>query len=304
MTEKKTVLALGFFDGIHIGHGALIRRAREAAEAIGAQPAVLTFDNHPDTFVKKTRVELINSPEDRTYILRRWFGIDQVYFIHFNEETMRMDWKEFIERIISACGAVHFVVGHDFCFGYRGLGTAAVLQDYCRERGLGCDVIRPVTRDGVVVSSTYIRELIAAGDVARANSFLGHPHLLTDTVRSGFRIGKSALDAPTINMAFAQGVLVPRHGVYASRVLLPDGEHTGVTNIGVRPTFGGDRVTVETNILDYSADLYGKRVCLELHSFLRPERKFASPEELTLQIKRDAAASRAFFAQGNGQAEE
>jgi len=291
MTEKKRVLALGFFDGIHVGHAALMEQTLRVAKKLGAEPAVLTFDEHPDTFVKKTRVELINSAADRSYILSRFFGIENVYFIHFNEQTMRMDWKEFIESIIAAYGAVHFVVGHDFCFGYKGLGTAKTLSEYCAENGLGCDIISPVIMDGVIVSSTYIRGLLKEGQVERANTFLGHPHLLTDTVRSGFRIGKSALDAPTINMSFDDGVLVPKWGVYASRVLLPGGEYMGVTNIGIRPTFGGERVTVETNILDYSADLYGQRACVELHAFIRPERKFESAEALMYQIKRDCAAA-------------
>lgn len=295
MAKTKKVMALGFFDGIHIGHGALMERANAVAESLGAESAVLTFDIHPDTFVKGESVELINSAADRRYILSRWFGIDKVYFVHFNEQTMRMHWKEFIDNIIDTYNAVHFVVGHDFCFGYRGEGTAEVLRDYCAERGLGCDIISPVTRDGFIVSSTLIRRLLAEGETEKANEYLGHPHVLTDTVRTGYRIGRSTLDAPTINMVFPEGVLVPRRGVYATKVLLPDGEHIAVTNIGVRPTFGGDRVTVETNILDYNADLYGQSVCVEFHSFIRPERRFESPEALMLQIKRDSAEARNFF---------
>ncbi|MGN1001923.1 MAG: bifunctional riboflavin kinase/FAD synthetase [Oscillospiraceae bacterium] len=298
MAERKTVIALGFFDGIHIGHAALVERAKERAAQLGARPAVLTFDEHPDTYVKKMQVELINSAADRSYILDRFFGLKDVYYIRFNEQTMRMDWRQFIESIIGAYSAVHFVVGHDFRFGYKGLGTAEVLRTYCVERGLGCDIIEPVTKDGVIVSSTYIRGLLAQGEMARANEFLGHPHLLTDTVRSGYRLGRSALDAPTINMCFPEGVLVPRRGVYVTRVLLPEGGHTGVTNIGVRPTFGGSRLTVETNILDFSADLYGQRVCVEFHDFIRPERKFDSPEELMRQIKRDGAVAREHFLGG------
>jgi len=294
MSNSKTpkVMALGFFDGIHIGHGALMHRASIVAREKGAECAVLTFDVHPDTYVKGETVELINSAADRSYILRRWFDIDKVYFIHFNEQTMRMDWKEFIDNIIESYNAVHFVVGHDFCFGYRGLGRAEVLKAYCEKRGLGCDIISPVMRDGLIVSSTLIRGLLSEGEIERANSYLGHPHVLTDTVRTGFRIGGSALDAPTINMIFGDGVLVPRRGVYATRVVLPDGEHISVTNIGVRPTFGGDKVTVETNILDYEADLYGQSVCVEFHAFIRPERRFDSAAQLMEQIKRDSRRAR------------
>ncbi len=295
MEKTKRVMALGFFDGIHVGHGALMERAKARAESLGAECAVLTFDNHPDTFVKGEQVELINSAADRRYVLRRFFGIEKVYFIHFNRQTMCMHWRDFIENIIDTYDAVHFVVGHDFCFGYKGQGTAEVLKDYCEEHGLGCDIISPVMKDGNIVSSTLIRSLLAEGEMEKANEYLGHPHVLTDTVRTGYRIGSSKLEAPTINMVFAEGVLTPKRGVYATRVVLPDGEHAAVTNIGVRPTFGGDRVTVETNILDYEADLYGQSVCVEFHSFIRPERRFDSPEALMQQIKRDCRTAREFF---------
>lgn len=295
MEKIKRVMALGFFDGIHIGHAALMERAKERAESLGAECAVLTFDNHPDTFVKGEKVELINSAADRRYVLRRFFGIDKVYFIHFNRRTMCMHWRDFIENIIETYNAVHFVVGHDFNFGYKGEGTAEVLKAYCDEHGLGCDIINPVTLDGDIVSSTLIRSLLLEGDMEKASVLLGHPHVLTDTVRSGYRIGGSKLEAPTINMVFDDGVLVPKRGVYATKVVLPDGEHLAVTNIGVRPTFGGDRVTVETNILDYEADLYGQSVCVEFHSFIRPERKFESPEALMQQIKKDCQSAREFF---------
>lgn len=296
MSENGIVMALGFFDGIHVGHAALMERTKAVAQAIGASPAVLTFDMHPDTFVRGERVELINSAADRRYILRRWFDIDRVYFIHFNEQTMRMHWQDFIESVIKTYNAVHFVVGHDFCFGYKGQGTAKVLSDYCREKGLGCDVIEPVMRDGKVVSSTLIRALLSAGEMEKANEYLGHPHVLTDTVRTGFRIGRSALDAPTINMVFPEGVLIPRKGVYATRAVLPEGEFDAITNIGSRPTFGGDRITVETNILDYSADLYGSQVSVLFRGFIRPERKFDSAGELMAQIKQDIVKAREILA--------
>ena len=298
MNQKKTVIALGFFDGLHLGHAALLERAKLRAAELDAEPAVLTFDIHPDTFVKKTPVELLNSPEDRHYIAKRFFGIEQLFYIHFNEETMHLPWQEFMEKMQQAYGAVHFVIGHDFSCGYRGEGTAEVLQSWCRASGFGCDVIEPVTCDGILVSSTYIRTLIRDGDVERAARFLGHPHLLTDTVRTGFRIGRT-MDFPTINMMLEEGVLIPRRGVYASRVLLPDGTHPAVTNVGMRPTFDGQRVTVETHILDYSADLYGQRVCVEFCRFLRDERKFDGPEALSAQIRSDTEQTRAYFMEIN-----
>lgn len=296
MEEKKTVIALGFFDGLHLGHAALLNRAKARAAALGAEAALLTFDAHPDAFVKKSPVELLYSAEDRCYLAKRYFDMERIFYIHFNGETMHLPWQEFMSNVQSRYGAVHFVIGHDFSCGFKGAGTAPLLADWCRERGLGCDVIPPVTLDGVVVSSTYIRELIRAGDMERASVFLGHPHLLTDTVRTGFRLGRT-MDFPTINMCLGEGVLEPRRGVYATRVLLPDGLHDAVTNVGLRPTFDGHRVTVETHILDYSADLYGQRVCVMFYRFLREERKFDTPAALSAQIREDTARARAYFAE-------
>ena len=298
MSEKKTVIALGFFDGLHRGHAALLRRAEERAAEYGAESAMLTFDIHPDTFVKGAPVELLNSAGDRAYIARRFFGLQRIFYIHFSPETVRLPWQDFMENVQRTYGAVCFVVGHDFNCGWRGEGTAERIAQWCAARGLGCDVIAPVTHRGVVVSSSYIRTLLRDGDPEGAADFLGHPHLLTDTVRTGFRIGRT-MDYPTVNMRFEEGVLVPPHGVYLSRVRLPDGAERGaVTNIGVRPTFDGHRVTVETHILDYSADLYGERLCVELLHFQRPERRFDSPEALRAQISEDAAQARAFFERG------
>lgn len=291
MEKKKTVIAMGYFDGIHIGHGALLNKAKERAAQLGAEPAVLTFDNHPDTFVKKEPVELINSPTDRRYIIGKYYGIKNVFFLHFNELTMRMPWQEFIEQIIATYGAVYFVVGHDFKFGFKGQGTTEVLKSYCENHGLGCDIIPAVKKENIIISSTYIRSLIAEGNMERACEFLGHPHVLTDVIRTGFRIGRT-MEAPTINMRFQENVIIPRWGVYATRVLLADGEHMAVTNVGTRPTFDGDRVTVETNILSFDGDLYGQNCCVEFYSFLRPEIKFESPAALMEQIRRDAEKAR------------
>ena len=287
MAERKCVLALGFFDGVHRGHAALLSRTVERAEALGVDPAVMTFDTHPDTFVFGTPVPLINSAADRAAIIRRLFGIERVEFLHFTEETMHMPWQEFLQRIRAELDVAGFVVGYDFCFGWRGEGTAERLRDYCAANGLTCDVVDKVELDGITVSSTYIRTLLQAGDMLRAEHFLGHPHFLSDVVRHGHRLGRH-LGAPTVNMQFAPGVLVPPHGVYAARAILPEGEFAAVTNIGVRPTVSSESVvTVESHLLGFDGDLYGRTLALEFFDFLRPERQFADLDELGAQIARD-----------------
>ena len=296
MAEIKRAIALGFFDGVHIGHGELMKRTKQRAAELGAMPSVLSFDVHPDTLVFGREVPLINSAIGREEIIRRCYGIENVVFIHFNRHVMQMDWRDFLEDLIRDLQICHIVVGHDFCFGYKGLGTAARLQDYCAEHGLGCDVIPPVMLDGQIVSSTHIRELIAAGQIEEANRWLGHPHTLADTVHSGYHLGRK-LGTPTINMFFPHGVVVPRHGVYASKVFLESGEsYIAVTNVGVRPTVSSDdRVSVESHLLDYSGNLYGRQARVEFYAFLREEIKFESFEALSRQIHRDAEAAKAYF---------
>ena len=296
MSDRKRAIALGFFGGVHRGHAALLERTKERAAQIGAEPSVLSFDVHPDTLVFGKEVPLINSPEDREGIIRREFGIDNVVFIHFNKEVMRMDWKDFLDSLIQELNVCWIVVGYDFCFGYKGQGTTTRLREYCDSLGIGCDVIDQVTLDGKVVSSTYIRELIQEGDMEQAARFLGHPHTLSDTIRSGYHLG-TKLGTPTINMGFSPGVLVPRHGVYATRVHLDGQSYTAVTNVGVRPTVSQeDRISVESHLLDLSGNLYGKHARVDFCHFLRDEVRFASAEELSAQIRKDVENARAYFA--------
>ncbi len=296
MTCKKRAIALGFFDGVHIGHAALLNKTKERAAEIDAMPSVLSFDVHPDNLVFGHDVPLINDAIGREDIIRRNFGIDNVVFIHFNQHVMRMPWREFADSIISELNIGWMVVGHDFCFGYKGEGTAERLKAYCEERGIGCDIIPAVKLDGRIISSTYIRELIISGNIAEANRFLGHPHTLADTVRSGYHLGRK-LGTPTINMYFPEGVLVPKYGVYAAKVYIEDGSsHIAVTNIGVRPTVNEEgKVSVESHLLDYSGNLYGRQARVEFYEFLRGEQKFKSIEELGKQIRLDAENARRYF---------
>lgn len=297
MTDKKRAIALGFFDGVHLGHAALLNRTNERAREINASPSVLSFDVHPDTLVFGRDVPLINDAKGREDIIRREFQIEDVVFIHFDRRLMCMPWREFADAIIAELHIAWIVVGHDFCFGYRGEGTAERLKAYCEQRGIGCDIIPPVTIDNRVISSTYIRELLSEGKIAEANRYLGHPHTLTDTVHTGFRLGRK-LEAPTINMFFPNRVLVPKHGVYAAKVYIEGCEsHMAVTNIGVRPTVSEEeRVSVESHLLDYSGDLYGRQVRVEFCEFLREEKKFSDFAELSSQIRRDAERAREYFA--------
>ena len=219
-------------------------------------------------------------------------GIYQEGSLLSDEQGFRKDTLKLVREL----NVVHVVAGHDFHFGYMGKGNPQRLREKCAQLGLGCDIIGRVEQDGITISSTYIRTLVAQGEMERANQFLGHPHTLTDTVAHGKKLG-GTLGFPTVNLRFQPGVLVPAHGVYATRVTFENGEsRPAVTNIGVRPTVDdGDRVTVEGFILDFQGDLYGQTVRMEFYKRLRGERKFPSLEALKDEVMRNAEQTRAYF---------
>ena len=297
MSMKEKVIALGFFDGVHLGHAALLRRTVEEAATRGVTPAVFTFDRVPKEVITGIPCPLINSPEDRKNLLRRLYGIQEIIMVPFDDEMRTTAWDEFVtEILVKRYHAVHLVAGHDHHFGHKNAGSPELLMEKCTELGLGCDIIPKVEIGETTVSSTYIRRLVELGQVERAAQFLGHPHVLTQVVRHGRRIGHT-IGIPTVNLTAPPRVLVPSHGVYATRVFLPDGSsYMGVTNVGTRPTVAnGNDITVETWLLDFDGDLYGKHMTLQFHAFLRPEQKFASLEELKAEIEKNALQTRNFF---------
>lgn len=296
MRETTRVIALGFFDGVHIGHGTLLSRVARVAEELGAVPAALTFDRPPKVMVGGAPVPLINTPEDRVWLMETLYGIREVEVLPFDRAMMEMPWERFITDVLrDRFHAVHVVAGHDYHFGYKGQGNAERLTEFCARLGIGCDIISRVELNGITVSSTHIRSLIEQGDLEEARHFLGHPHILSGTVVHGKQLGRT-MGIPTSNLVVPNEVLVPAFGVYATRVVLPEGVWPAVTNVGVRPTVDSDgRVTVEPWILDYSGDLYGRPIRVEFYKQLRPERKFGSIDELKAAILRNAEETRAYF---------
>ena len=292
-------VALGFFDGLHTGHAALLQKLNNRAAEMNLEAAVLTFDVHPDTLVFGKDVPLINTADEREEMIRRMFNINTTIFLHFNRKMMQMPWQEFITTAVSELRIGAVVVGHDFTFGYRGEGTPDRLKEWCEINNLSCDVIPAVCLDGRIVSSTEIRQMIESGKIEEANRLLGHPHILSDTVHSGYHLGQK-LGTPTINLSIPKGVVIPKFGVYATKVYLDDGSvHTAVTNIGTRPTVSTlDRVTVESHLLDFSGNLYGRKARVELYHYQREEMKFENTALLASQIQRDAEETRRWFELG------
>lgn len=294
----KRVIALGFFDGVHRGHGALLRTVANTAKKLGATAASFTFDRHPATVITGHAVPMLSSLDDRVWLMRRYYGIDEVIVASF-DAMQKMDWVDFIEQyLVRDLGCVHVVAGHDFHFGYMGKGNPERLRAKCAELGVGCDIIGKVEQDGITISSTYIRNLIAQGEMDRATEFLGHPHILTDKVAHGRKIGSSKLGFPTVNLHIPYPVIVPAHGVYATRVWANGAYHAAVTNVGVRPTLrdSDGSVTVEGFILDFDGDLYGQTLRMEFFHRLRGEQKFPTMQALAEEIRRNADQTRDYFA--------
>ena len=283
--NQKTIFALGFFDGVHLGHQALLTACKELAEAHSCQAGVVTFTDHPDAIVLGNAPALINTISNRVSLLKE-FGVDKVVELPFDRAMQSMSWRDFVRKLQEEYDAAGFVCGHDFRFGHRGEGTAPILRDYCKEAGLPCIVVPEQVVAGITVSSTHIRKLLEAGEVKAANRLLGHAHILSGVVVEGKQLGRK-LGFPTANLILPQGILIPKRGVYATEVFVEGVVYPAVTNVGERPTVNGQNVNVECYLLDFAGDLYGKEITVAFCEFLRPEQKFDSLDALRAQIATD-----------------
>ena len=297
--SNRRAIALGLFDGVHLGHSALLSRLIEIKRSFALTPSVLTFATHPKNLLSghSNTVRLLTSVEDRCGLIHRLFGIDDVIVLNFDKGFAEVSAEHFIEMLMMEHGAIHLIAGSDFRFGKGAKGDSRLLKNECVKHGISCDIVPKVVKDGIVISSTEIRKMLENGDVAKALDFLGHPHVLTDIVQHGKQIGRT-IGIPTINMRFSQDVLCPAFGVYATKVHLEDGsEFIGVTNIGVRPTVSSeDAVTAETHLPHFVGDVYGTKVRIEFYKQLRPEIRFSDINSLKEQIHKDINECLDFFA--------
>lgn len=282
---EKYIYALGFFDGVHLGHQALLAQCRRLATEQGCHTAAITFDRHPQSLFT-VAPPLLSTVDDRVALLRR-FGMEQVNILPVSSSVMSTHWEDFLKKLTEE-GAVGFVCGDDFHFGARGEGDCQKLQTFCVRHGLPCTIVPEQDLDGSRISSTRIRLALEKGDLDEGNRLLGHPHVLTGPVVAGRHLGRT-IGVPTANLHLPEGILCPAFGVYACTVSVDGRAHVAVANIGIRPTVDGQGVTVEPWLLDFEGDLYGKQITLSFHKFLRPEQKFDSLEALRMQIQKDAA---------------
>jgi len=292
MENEKIIYALGFFDGVHLGHRALLTACLQLAAEQEGYAGVVTFDTHPETLVAGHAPALLNTVEDRVRLLMS-HGITELLLLPFDEALRNLPWQDFLELLLEK-GAAGLVCGDDFRFGYMGEGNAQRLAEFCRERGLPYRVVPAQTLGDIRISSTHIRGLIEAGEMEQAVEFLGHPHILSGQVVEGRQLGRT-IGIPTANLLLPEGVICPRHGVYACHAIVGSEAYMAVTNIGTRPTVDGDSVTVEPWLLDFDGDLYGQPLVLLFYRFLRPEQKFDSLEALQAEIQKNAAETRKFF---------
>lgn len=288
---EKMIYALGFFDGVHLGHQALLSRCHELAQQTDARTAAITFDRHPQSLFAAAP-PLLGTQDDRIALLHR-YGMEQVHILPVCRQVMATAWTDFLKSLTER-GAVGFVCGDDFRFGANGAGNAENLRTFCAQNALACAVVPAQMLDGARISSTRVRTALENGDLQTANRLLGHRHTLTGTVVPGRHLGRT-LGTPTANVQLPDDVLYPAFGVYACLARVDGEEKYAVTNVGTRPTVGGEGVTVEPWLLDFHGDLYGKKLTLEFHARLRAEENFPNLDALRAQIHADAQKTRQIF---------
>lgn len=287
---QKVIYALGFFDGVHLGHQALLSACRVLAEQVGGTTGVVTFQQHPQALLCGAAPKLICSFADRDTLLRR-FGGERILALPFDESLKNTSWQDFLQQLVEKENAAGFVCGYDFRFGRQGQGDPEKLAAFCREKGLVCRVVDAQKAEGEEISSTAIRNYLRSDAFHKALAMLGHGYLLSGQVVKGKQLGRT-IGIPTANLQLPRELEQPPKGVYAARATVAGKTYFAVTNIGNRPTVAGENITVESWLPDFSGDLYGQKLTLELVAFLRPERKFDSLAQLQEEIRKNAAQAR------------
>ena len=290
------IVAVGTFDGVHIGHQTLISRAVSLARDADVPCVVFTFRNHPLSVLAPERVPpFLSSPEERRGVFAS-LGINLVVEEPFTKELASLSAEEFLTRLVEALSPRAVVVGANFSFGAGGHGTPDFLALQGKALGFHVENVPLLSYAGKTVSSTRIRALLSAGDVRLAGELLGRLFSIAGVVVHGDERGRM-LGFPTANLLPPKGKACPANGAYAVRVELGNGApQIGVANVGSNPTFDGNERRVETHILDFSGDLYGETITVHFVERLRAEKKFPSPEALVAQIRRDEQKAREIFA--------
>ena len=292
---RPSVVALGTFDGVHLGHRAILGTAVTHAREAGLQALACTFEQHPIEILQPARApRSITTVEERLALIAET-GVDGVVVLSFTPELAAVEPEAFVKEVLlGRLRAQQIVVGFNHRFGRGARGDAGLLQELASRLGFQAHVVPPLTVGGVPVSSTEVRTALQRGDVVAAARFLGRPYAIGGTVTSGAGRGRT-LGFPTANLAPDGNLLIPR-GVYGCLAHVDGVVHPTVVNIGVRPTFAETTLAIEAHLLDFTGDLYGRRMRLDFMLHLREEMRFPSVEDLKAQIARDVEAARAGLA--------
>lgn len=296
--DRGASVAIGNFDGVHLGHLSVIEQARQAGNAIGAPLGILTFEPHPrEYFAPHAAPFRLMNREARAHRLEK-LGVERLYEINFNAGLAALTPREFARAVIrDGLSLAHVVVGADFCFGKDRAGNAAMLQEFGAEMGFGVSIAQILEGESGQVSSTAIRRALSDGDPRGAAAMLGHWHRIDGPVIGGEQRGRT-LGYPTANMSI-EGLHPPKFGVYAVMVDVLDGPHKGqyhgAASVGVRPMFQGEMPNIETFLFDFSGDLYDAHLSVALVEYLRPEETFDSLEAFIARMDADCARARAIL---------
>lgn len=291
--ETPSVIVLGSFDGIHSGHRTLINSARKLVDKIkkdqhikNIEVMVCTFKNHPLSVVNKEICpRLVMSNEEKSILFEK-LKVDVVNFMEFNKEFMSISPDEFIKNLKKYYNVKGIVVGFNYRFGYKNLGDVEILKKYSEILDYQLFVVNPVTVDGEVVSSSAIRHNLQEGNIEKANKFLDRPFMLKGYIIKGKQIGRT-IGFPTVNLNYDKSFVVPKGGVYGTIVEYKNNFYKGITNIGYNPTLEGNKLSIETNILNFDKNIYGEEIKLYFIEKIREEKKFVNLEELKNQLSKD-----------------
>ena len=285
------VITVGNFDGVHIGHQGLLKEVKKRADKMSGTSIVLTFEPHPLKVLKEKKIPLI-TPFERKIELIEKLGIDVVICLPFTREFSKVSAREFVEEILlKKIGMKEIVVGYDYTFGHKREGNIDLLKKLGDELGFKVCILGPILVDNMIVSSTRIRNLIMEGELEKVKTLLNRYYQVSGEVIAGHDRGGRLLGFPTANLKLVNEVF-PKNGVYVVEVIYNNKVYGGVTNIGFKPTFGNDALSVETHILDFDQNIYGKKIKLNFIKRLRNEKRFSSIEALAAQIKRDIEEAR------------
>ncbi|CDZ74951.1 riboflavin biosynthesis protein RibF [Peptoniphilus sp. ING2-D1G] len=285
-SKAESIIALGNFDGVHLAHKILLENLVETAKENNMRSSILIFKNHTKNTIDHKNQTVITSNRKKYQILQS-IGIDIVYEIQFTENVMKMNPVDFVTNFLfNNLNVKGIVVGYDYKFGYKAIGNTELLKKLCSKHNIVLNIINPITFEGEIVSSTLIRKLIKNGNIKRANKLLGYEYTMDCEVIHGKKLG-SKMGFPTANLSILSDYVIPKFGVYSSKIIINNKIYKAATNIGKNPTIENSGMRIEASILDFNEKIYGEKLELILLDYIRPELVFDDINDLFEQINKD-----------------